>query len=303
LGKPKISGLTDDAGYFYVKNIAPGEYTVQMEKVDFFILRGQPLQVAAAPPNSFTLNHIQEVREKVDVVGTPIASSPRKRRNPPRHFHRIFYIPVPEFPRLQAEPDRFAADRPRQPGAAAFAGRAGHAVANTYGRLRGGDPVSGALTIPIIVDGCAPRSEPADSAPNSRTPARHSQFETPERATTMALQCHGLHSGPQIRPGREAWKLLSADHIFGAAGRGKLGSAVVQRRSHLSIDGTSRRATTPASSGSGDTFRGCCGTWRRTTACISPCSTTIESDTSVGLDSLHPQSTTLDEPATACLRR
>jgi len=46
LGKPKISGLTDDAGYFSVKNIAPGEYTVQMEKVDFFILRGQTIQVA-----------------------------------------------------------------------------------------------------------------------------------------------------------------------------------------------------------------------------------------------------------------
>ncbi len=64
LRRPKISALTDDAGYFSIQNLAPGEYTVQMEKVDFFVLRGQTIQVGlGATEFSFQLNHIQEVRE------------------------------------------------------------------------------------------------------------------------------------------------------------------------------------------------------------------------------------------------
>src|ERR1700731_406504 len=69
LGKAKISALTDDAGYLSVKNLETGEYSLQMEKVDFFVLRGKTIQVAAGATDfSFQLNHIQEVREKVDVV-------------------------------------------------------------------------------------------------------------------------------------------------------------------------------------------------------------------------------------------
>ena len=72
LATPKISALSDDAGYFSIPNLPPGEYTVQMEKVDFFVLRGQAIHVApGATQFSFTLNHIQEVREKVDVVADP----------------------------------------------------------------------------------------------------------------------------------------------------------------------------------------------------------------------------------------
>ncbi|HUN63077.1 MAG TPA: carboxypeptidase regulatory-like domain-containing protein [Candidatus Sulfotelmatobacter sp.] len=61
--------LTGDSGYFTVANLAAGEFTVRIEKPGYFVLQNQKVQLA---PDStefgFTLNHVEEVHEKVDVT-------------------------------------------------------------------------------------------------------------------------------------------------------------------------------------------------------------------------------------------
>jgi hypothetical protein len=62
-------GTTDDAGAFSVPNLAAGEYTAHIAKPGFFILEGQKFELAADSGEiSFTLNHAEELREKVDVT-------------------------------------------------------------------------------------------------------------------------------------------------------------------------------------------------------------------------------------------
>jgi len=62
-------GATDDAGAFTIENLAAGEYTAHIARPGFFILEGQKIELAADSGEiAFTLNHAEELREKVDVT-------------------------------------------------------------------------------------------------------------------------------------------------------------------------------------------------------------------------------------------
>ncbi len=64
-----FSAVSDDTGYFSVPNLLPGEYTIRVEKQGYFVLTDQKIQLAAGSTDFvFTLNHEEEVREKVDVM-------------------------------------------------------------------------------------------------------------------------------------------------------------------------------------------------------------------------------------------
>jgi hypothetical protein len=68
-GGQTFLGTTDDAGSFTIENLAAGEYTAHITKPGFFILEGQKFELAADSGEiSFTLNHAEELREKVDVT-------------------------------------------------------------------------------------------------------------------------------------------------------------------------------------------------------------------------------------------
>jgi Carboxypeptidase regulatory-like domain len=68
-GGPTFSAVTDDAGYVSFLKLSPGEYTVRIEKQGYFVLADQKIQLAAESTEyAFTLNHEEEVREKVDVT-------------------------------------------------------------------------------------------------------------------------------------------------------------------------------------------------------------------------------------------
>jgi len=68
-GGQTFLGTTDDAGSFTIENLAAGEYTAHISKPGFFILEGQKFELAADSGEiSFTLNHAEELREKVDVT-------------------------------------------------------------------------------------------------------------------------------------------------------------------------------------------------------------------------------------------
>jgi Carboxypeptidase regulatory-like domain len=66
---PTFSTTTDDTGAFVVANLPPAEYEVRAEHPGFFVLTGQKIDLAPETTSfTFTLNHQQEVREKVDVI-------------------------------------------------------------------------------------------------------------------------------------------------------------------------------------------------------------------------------------------
>jgi len=68
-GGPIFLATTDNAGAFTIENLAAGEYTAHIAKPGFFILEGQKFELAADSGEiSFTLNHAEELREKVDVT-------------------------------------------------------------------------------------------------------------------------------------------------------------------------------------------------------------------------------------------
>ena len=68
-GGQTFLGTTDDAGAFTIENLAAGEYTAHITKPGFFILEGQKFELGADSGEiSFTLNHAEELREKVDVT-------------------------------------------------------------------------------------------------------------------------------------------------------------------------------------------------------------------------------------------
>jgi Carboxypeptidase regulatory-like domain len=94
--KTAFSTTTDDAGYFSVPGLASGSYSVQMEKVGFFVLSGQTIELAPGTTEfSFALNHAQEVKEKVDVVADPNRIEPEStQQSATLTSAEIFYIPV-----------------------------------------------------------------------------------------------------------------------------------------------------------------------------------------------------------------
>lgn len=60
---------SDDTGYFSLPNLNPGTYTARVERLGFFLLANQSIELKAdATEFTFTLNHVEEVHEKVDVT-------------------------------------------------------------------------------------------------------------------------------------------------------------------------------------------------------------------------------------------
>ncbi len=68
----RFTTLTDDLGRFTIENLAPGEYRITVRKAGFFVLAGRAVTIqAGANEAALTLNHEQEVHEKVEVVANP----------------------------------------------------------------------------------------------------------------------------------------------------------------------------------------------------------------------------------------
>jgi hypothetical protein len=68
-GGLSFSAVSDDAGFFFIPNLSPGEYTARVEKLGYFLLANQKIELKPESDEfSFTLNHEEEVRETVDVT-------------------------------------------------------------------------------------------------------------------------------------------------------------------------------------------------------------------------------------------
>ena len=302
LGKPKISVLTDDAGYFSVKNIAPGEYTAQMEKVDFFILRGQTIQVApGATEFSFTLNHVQEVREKVDVVADPNRIEPTETpQSATLTSTEFFYIPVASSHDYQQS--LIALPQIVRDNQALLHIAGARATQSQYlmDGFEVGDAVSGALTIPIIVD--ALRTAEVETgrfgAEFAHPGASILKFETPEGDDHWRFNATDFIPGLRSEQGVRLGNFYPRITFSGPLVAGKLWFLQSFSVDHtLNIERDITQGNNTSEQWSGDTFS-------RLLWHVAPNDSlhftllyNNESDTSVGLDSLHPQSTTLDEPS------
>jgi hypothetical protein len=302
LGKPKISALTDDAGYFSVPNLVAGEYTVLMEKVDFFVLRGQTIQVApGATEFSFTLNHIQEVREKVDVVADPNRIEPTETpQSATLTSTEFFYIPVPSSHDYQQS--LIALPQIVRDNQALLHIAGARATQSQYlmDGFEVGDPVSGALTIPIIVD--ALRTAEVETgrfgAEYAHPGASILKFETPEGDDHWRFNATDFIPGFRSQQGIELGNYYPRITFSGPLVAGKLWFLQSFSVDHtLNIERDIKTGNNTSEQWSGDSFS-------RLLWHVAPndslhftllCNT--ESDTSVGLDSLHPQSTTVDEPS------
>jgi len=302
LGKPKISAFTDDAGYFSVPNLAPGEYTVQMEKVDFFILRGQTIQVTPGSTEfSFTLNHIQEVREKVDVVADPNRIEPTETpQSATLTSTEFFYIPVPSSHDYQQS--LIALPQIVRDNQALLHIAGARATQSQYlmDGFEVGDPVSGALTVPLIVD--ALRTAEVETgrfgAEYAHPGAAILKFETPEGDDHWRFNATdfipGLRSDQGVRLGNYYPRITFSGPLIA----GKLWFLQSFSVDHtLNIERDIKTGNNTSEQWSGDSFS-------RLLWHVAPNDSlhftllyNNKSDTSVGLDSLHPQSTTLDAPS------
>jgi hypothetical protein len=302
LGKPKISALTDDAGYFSVSNLAPGEYSVQMEKVDFFVLRGQTIQVAAGSTEfSFTLNHVQEVREKVDVVADPNRIEPTETpQSATLTSTEFFYIPVPSSHDYRQSLIALPQIVRDNQGVLHVAGARETQAQYLMDGFEVGDAVNGTLTIPLIVD--ALRTAEIETgrfgAEYAHPGAAILKFETPEGDDHWRFNATdfipGLRSDQGVRLGNYYPRITFSGPLIA----GKLWFLQSFSVDHtLSIERDIRMGNNTSEQWSGDSFS-------RLLWHVAPNDSlhftllyNNESDTSVGLDSLHPQSTTLDEPS------
>ena len=299
LGKSKISALTDDAGYFSIPNLAPGEYSVRMEKVDFFVLQGQTIHLApGATEFSFTLNHIQEVREKVDVVADPNRIEPTETpQSATLTSTEFFYIPVPSSHDYQQS--LVALPQVVRDNQALLHIAGARATQSQYlmDGFEVGDPTSGALTIPLIVD--ALRTAEVETgrfgAEYAHPGAAILKFETPEGDDHWRFNATDFIPGINVQEGVRLGNYYPRITFSGPLVAGKLWFL-----QSFSVDHTldvQRDITTGSNTSeqwSGDSFS-------RLLWHVAPNDSlhftllyNNASDTNVGLDSLNPQSTTLD---------
>jgi hypothetical protein len=302
LGKPKISVLTDGAGYFSIQNLAPGEYTVQMEKVDFFVLRGLTIQLApGATEFSFTLNHIQEVREKVDVVADPNRIEPTETpQSATLTSTEFFYIPVPSSHDYQQS--LIALPQIVRDNQALLHIAGARATQSQYlmDGFEVGDPVSGALTIPIIVD--ALRTAEVETgrfgAEFAHPGASILKFETSDGDDRWRFNATDFVPGISVQQGVRFGNYYPRITFSGPLVAGKLWFLQSFSVDHtLNIERDISTGNNTSERWSGDTYS-------RLLWHVAPNDSlhftflyNNESDISVGLDSMHPQSTTLDVPS------
>jgi hypothetical protein len=300
LGKLKVSALTDGAGYFSVPNLAPGEYTVQMEKVDFFILRAQTIQLAAgATEFSFTLNHIQEVREKVDVVADPNRIEPTETpQSATLTSTEFFYIPVPSSHDYQQS--LIALPQIVRDNQALLHIAGARATQSQYlmDGFEVGDPVSGALTIPIIVD--ALRTAEVETgrfgAEFGHPGASILKFETPDGDDRWRFNATDFIPGISVQQGVRFGNYYPRITFSGPLIAGKLWFLQSFSFDHtLNIVRDISVGNNTTEQWIGDTFSRLLWHVAENDSLHFGFLYNTESDTSLGLDSLHPESTTVDE--------
>jgi Carboxypeptidase regulatory-like domain/TonB dependent receptor len=299
LPKTVFAAASDDAGYFSIPNLEPGTYSVQLEKVSFFLLRGQTIQLAVDSTEfTFTLNHAQEVRETVDVVADPNRIEPGEtQQSATLTAAEIFYIPIPSSHDLQqslvALPQvlRDAQD---------ILHVAGARSTETQYLMDGfeiGSPVDNSLTMRLIVD--AVRSAEIETgrfgAEYAHPGAALLRIETPEGDDRWRFNATDFIPGINVQEGVHLGNYYPRFTFSGPIVEDKLWFLQSVSVDHtLAVQRDITTGPNTSEQWGGDSFSRLLWHASENDSLHFSFLYNDESDTNAGLDALHPQSTTLD---------
>lgn len=153
-GGLSFSAATDDTGFFSIPNVAPGEYTARIEKRGYFLLANQKIELKPESGEfSFTLNHEEEVREKVDVTVPANRIDPGTTQSTESLTGKeIIDIPVPSSHDLAQSLIAMPQVVLDNSGQLHIAGANNTEVEYLLDGIEVGDPASNGLTSPMIVE-------------------------------------------------------------------------------------------------------------------------------------------------------
>jgi len=303
----KLEGLSganfvsssDDAGYFSVPNLAPGAYSVEIEKAGFFILRGQSIQVAPdATEFSFTLNHVQEVREKVDVIADPNRiETADTQQSATLTSTEIFYIPIPSSHDLQQS---LIALPPVLRDAKDILHVAGARSTESQFLMDGfevGSPVDNSLTMRLIVD--AVRSAEVETgrfgAEYAHPGAALLKFETPEGDDHWRFNATDFIPGINVQEGAHLGNYYPRITFSGPIVRDNFWFLQSFSINHtFAVQKDIPTGPNTQENWGGDSFSRLLWNASQNDSVHVSFLYNNESDVNAGLDALHPQTTTLD---------
>ena len=198
-GGQTFFATSDDAGYFSLPNLSPGEYEARIEKAGFFLLAEQKIELTAeATDFTFTLNHVEEVHEKVDVTAPAHRIDPATTQSTESLTTKeILDVPVPSGHDLQQSLIIMPQVLRDNSNLLHIAGARNTQVQYLLDGVEVGDPASNGLTTRMIVEA-----------------VRTAEIQTGRFGAEYA------HSGGAIlnyetREGDDRWRFSATDFIPG----------------------------------------------------------------------------------------
>ncbi len=191
--------VSDDAGYFAIAGVTPGEYKARIEKLGFFVLADeQVLLTAETGEFTFTLNHEEEVREKVDVTVPENRIEPTATQSTETLSAReIMDLPVPSSHNLVQSLIAMPQVTMDNAGLLHIAGASNTEVQYLLDGVEVGDPASNGQTSEMIVDA-----------------VRTAEIQTGRFGTEYAHP-GGAILNYQTREGDDKWRFNAVDFIPG----------------------------------------------------------------------------------------
>ena len=299
--RKKYTVITDEAGNFVVPDILPGSYNMRVEKPGYFVVSVSGLDAnQATPPIEVTLNHEEEVREKVDVTVTENRIEPTTTQStealsgteirdlpvPSSHDLQQSLVAVPQVVRDSSDLIHIAGARNTQ-------------VQYLLDGVEAGDPASNALNTRMIVE--AVRSVEIQTgrfgAEYAHPGGAVLSFETREGDDRWRFNATDFFPGINVQQGVQLGNFYPRVVISGPVIKETLWFSQSFDVMHtLAVQhGLPKGAPDQTQLWGGDS-------WSRLLWKISTNNSlhvnflaTVEEDNDLGLDALHPQSTTTDD--------
>jgi hypothetical protein len=299
VGMPTISTGTDDAGNFFVANLEPGEYLVRAEKPGFFILENQKIQLTADSSSfTFTINHQQEVHEKVDVVASENrVETANTAQSDALTAKDIIDIPVPSSHDLQQSLVAMPEILKDNSDLLHVAGARNTQAQYLLDGFEIGDPISGQLDARLSVD--AVRTAQVQTgrfgAEYMHPGAAVLSFDTPEGDDRWRFATTDFIPGINIQDGVQFGNYYPRLSVSGPIERGKLWfSESISAQHTLSIVKGLPSGENESTQWSGDSLSRVLWKIASNHSLHGSVLYNQTSDSYLGLDALHPQSTTFD---------
>ena len=146
--------FTEPTGTFSLDDLAPGEYELRIEKIDFFVLGAQKISLTADSTEfTFTLTHQDEIHEQVNVTASPHTLDPQQvPQSSTLTNAELRDIPVPSSHDLQQSLIALPEILRDNSGLLHIAGSRNTQAQYLLDEVEIGDPVSNGLSLNLNVD-------------------------------------------------------------------------------------------------------------------------------------------------------